>query len=50
MANVANEVAPAIEDGVRALNSKDETQAERYLSGAYEKLIRNTGALPRRAT
>ena len=48
-ANVANEVGPAIEDGIRALNSKDDAKAETYLSEAYEKLIRNTGALPKRS-
>jgi len=48
-ASVENQVAPMIEDGIRALNSKDEDQAERYLSQAYERLIRNTGTLPRRA-
>ena len=48
-ASVENQVGPAIEDGVRALNSKDDARAEEYLSEAYETLIRNTGPLPRRA-
>ncbi|MGB0589979.1 MAG: PEGA domain-containing protein [Myxococcota bacterium] len=48
-ASVENQVGPAIEDGVRALNSKDDARAEEYLSEAYEALIRNTGPLPRRA-
>ena len=47
--NVENQVGPAIEDGIRALNSKDDARAEEYLSQAYETLIRNSGPLPRRA-
>ncbi len=47
--NIVNQVSPAIEDGVRALNSKDDARAEEYLSQAYETLIRHKGALPRRA-
>ena len=47
--NIENQVSPAIEDGIRALNSKDDARAEEYLSQVYETLIRNTGKLPRRA-
>lgn len=42
---LAAEVAPQVEDGVRALNVRDHVKAEELLSAAYEGLVRFTGEM-----
>lgn len=46
--NLGAEVAPQVEDGFRALNSKEGSKAETAFTAAYERLIRHTGKLDKR--
>lgn len=47
-ASLAGTVGQQVEEGIRALNSRDHAAAEAALSAAYEELVRYTGALDRR--
>lgn len=46
--SLASEVAPLVEDGIRALNVRDHARADELLGQAYEKLIRHIGVMDHR--